>query len=148
MDWLSDVVERNWIGIWKGLFIVATLGFLALTILYGFTRSVSLGWFLLLVLLVLLFVSSLITATETWELFLDKVGTLAWETFVGGVKTMVGLNGPTMFLFANGVTLFLLGLLAMSNGNADNGAFISAVGVVMIIGGLISIPAKIIHNKK
>ncbi len=146
MDTLSDFVERNWVGIWKALFVFTALGFLAITILYGFTRSVSWGWFWTLLLSFGFFVSSLITATGTWVICLDKMGTLAWEAFSGLTKTMVGGNGLTALLFIDGAILFLVGLLAMSN-NGQNGPFISAVGVIMIIGGILSIPAKMIHNK-
>jgi hypothetical protein len=87
-----------------------------------------------------------ITIAEKWGLVLTvlRQKTLSLLTLVG--KVMSGGNGLVPALFLNGAILFIGGFFY----GGENGLHIAAIGVVLIIGGILAIakaPTEVIHEK-
>lgn len=135
-----NIVEEAWKFVekhWQGLFVACTTVGLIISILGEFSLKADAMWLCILI-------ASLITISDAWGKFLDKSGQLLWKLFL----VMLGSKGLTMALFLNGTILFLSSVLVFMNqpGNRGGGAMIGAVGLLMLIGGLVSIPAKKIHG--
>lgn len=135
MDKFLEFAGNHWKGIWVAISVIGLLA----SILGGFMISTGFVWLAVLI-------ASIITVTDSWGTVSKKTGELFWALLCGWVNVAIGGRGLTAFLFINGGTLFLLGLLSMSFNAAAGGSFISAVGVAGVVGGLISIPAKKIHG--
>lgn len=132
---LSFVFYKHWDYTWLTTSLVML--FFAITGNNG-------AWNILLWITMIIF--AVITIAGEWEnvlTFLSKQ-ILTLITLLG--KTMFGGNGLLPALFLNGAILFVGGFFY----GGENGIHIAALGVVLIIGGILAIakaPTEVLHEK-